>query len=254
MANVRVPVTAFLLAIIAIAATIYLFFNLIAESSRSPTFGFTLAYVCFLQILFFGFIGNIRHRSRSGAQHLGATYSVLGLITAFYIVFGLVTIFAYNFVLCKIFSSTIYYSIILVGSIIAIVVYGFIGKLDTYQKISSERETNAKHYLKTFSQELELLDRRYVRALNSKFPLETPDLNISLIKELANKVKFSNPMIVDNFNFIKHFQTVVSNLKELIVRLESSELPRSDEIIKEVNSFVSNSVDELHSWNQIHLK
>lgn len=245
------PLTMALLAVIAVAATTHLFLALTQAGERSETFGFTTAYVCFLEILFFVFIGSIKSRRKNKDAPLGATYPVLAVVTAGYILFGLLTVLGHSLILHVLWPASYYYLTIFAGSALAVILIGVIARFDHSQKSIKDADKKNKNTLTVFVEELELLNKQYRRLLNANAVSREKDTETTLIQKLADKARFSNPLVAGAPDFETECQATIARLRNLLEQLKGSSFAASLQLMFELENYVAVSIDELEKKNRL---
>jgi hypothetical protein len=251
MKNAKAPITMSLLTVIAVAATAYLFFSLTEATRRSDTFGFTVAYICFLEILLFSFIGNAKSHNKVNTALLGATYPVLAIITSGYILFGLLAVLSHHLILHDLWPSEYYYLTIFTGSVLGVVSIGLVSRFDHSQKIIKYKDMNNKNTLAVFAEELELLNKQYRRLLNTNAISRERDSENTLIQKLADKARFCNPMVAGAPDFETECQATIVRLKNILEGLKGSSFATSLQLMFELEDYVSVSINELEKKNRL---
>lgn len=126
------PITLGLL-VISWGITVWLFHYLTNPVTRSGTFGFTLAYVCFLELLFFGYFAAL-FIPRFRKSTVWAIYPTIGIIVASYLVVSLGTVIVYNLLSVVIASPKGYFAALAVESVLFVMVLGVVVVLNAHKK------------------------------------------------------------------------------------------------------------------------
>lgn len=244
MKKINFPIILTVLFSITAVVTIFLFYYLSEEKTRSSLFVFNLVYICFLELLFFGYISLINYSK----VHTNAIYAAGGSLIISYIIIAIVIVITYNLFLNPFLSKKIYFSAIVIGTTLTIIVYGFLIKLDTQHKTNEEINKSKRLTLQLFIQNFELLQDKFERALRSKNIIEKNQSGFSnSMEKLTTKLKYLPPSAIVNKNFLSTIQNYEQDLKVLINKLEISE----SEAVKEVKERIDNTVSVLVSEIEI---
>ena len=178
------------LTVASVIVTAFLFFYWTNEESRDSLFKFNLGYSIFLEVLFFWFIYFSKISSR---KILGATYSVLGTILFFYLLFGISVLIGFDIVLVNIISIKWYYSTIIIGSLVTVIISGFSLKVNNNLVKSTERDSNITKIRDSYIQSLTYLQNIYANILKENKINEMLESGYSsIIQKLTNKLSFTN--------------------------------------------------------------
>lgn len=119
-----------ILLLITLIVTIWLFYYLTEPQKRSETFGFTLAFVCFLEVISFGYfiiltIPTFKKKIVSGL------YPAIGTIIGFYVTVSLIIIFLFNIIVN---SPETYFIFVIVESLIFLLLFGILVIINAQKK------------------------------------------------------------------------------------------------------------------------
>ena len=235
------------LVLLTLIITIFLFLYLSSQDNRSSSFTFTLIYVCILEILFYGFLFGIS-ATKENKKLLGASYSVIGTLLLFYLIYGLACVLFYNLLLSDFVSTRIYYSSIIIGSTLFIIILGFVLKLDTNQSESQKQDNFNKKNIRSITEGFELLERKYNRLLKNK---SLPDISESTftsnLQKLTTKIKFLPPNAITDSELTQSLGNIKERLEKLINDFEKSDGNSSISIKNQIDSLINNSIDKIIS-------
>ena len=133
MKKINFPIISTVLFIITAVVTIFLFYYLSEEKTRSSLFIFNLAYICFLELLFW--LHRINQIFKSSYE---CNIAVGGSLIISYIVIATVIVISYNLFLNQFLANKFYISTIIIGTTLTVILYGFLIKLDTHHTTNEE--------------------------------------------------------------------------------------------------------------------
>jgi len=234
MKKLNFPIISTVLFIIAAVVTIFLFYYLSEEKTRSSLFVFNLAYICFLELLFFGYIALIKYSK----VHTNAIYAAGGSLIISYIVIATVIVISYNLFLNQFLANKFYISIIVIGTTLTIILYGFLIKLDTHHTTNEEINKSKRLTLQSIIQNFELLQGKFEREKNQSGFANS-------MEKLTSKLKYLPPSATENNKFLSTIQNYEQDLKQLINKLETSESESAKEVKENIDNAVSAVVSEI---------
>lgn len=233
------------LCLLTVGITIFLFLYLSLQENRSSSFTFTLIYVSILEIIFYSFLFGISVIKDKNTL-LGASYSVLGTTIFFYLLYGLACVLAYNLILSDVVSTKIYYTSIIIGSTLFIIVLGLVIILDSNQSETKRQNNINKIDIRSISEYFELLERKYYRLLKNKNLPDISDSNFtSNLQKLTTKIKYLPPNSLTDTEFSQSLIYTKEKLTMLINEFEKSEINSSQNIKNQIDSLVNNSINEV---------
>ena len=242
MKKVNFPIISTVLFSISAVVTIFLFYYLSEEKTRSSLFVFNLVYICFLELLFFCYIALINYSK----VHTNAIYAAGGSLIISYIIIAIVIVITYNLFLNQFLSKKLYFSAIIIGTTLTIIVYGFLIKLDTHHKTNEEIDKSKRLTLQSIIQNFELLQGKFERTLRSKNIKEINQSGFAnSMEKLTTKLKYLPPSASGNNNFLSTIQYYEQDLKELINKLETSESETAKEVKENIDNTISVVVSEI---------
>lgn len=242
MKKVNFPIISTVLFSISAVVTIFLFYYLSEEKTRSSLFVFNLVYICFLELLFFCYIALINYSK----VHTNAIYAAGGSLIISYIIIAIVIVITYNLFLNQFLSKKLYFSTIIIGTTLTIIVYGFLIKLDTHHKTNEEIDKSKRLTLQSIIQNFELLQGKFERTLRSKNIIEINQSGFAnSMEKLTTKIKYLPPSASGNNNFLSTIQYYEQDLKELINKLETSESETAKEVKENIDNTISVVVSEI---------
>ena len=242
MKKVNFPIISTVLFSISAVVTIFLFYYLSEEKTRSSLFVFNLVYICFLELLFFCYIALINYSK----VHTNAIYAAGGSLIISYIIIAIVIVITYNLFLNQFLSKKLYFSTIIIGTTLTIIVYGFLIKLDTHHKTNEEIDKSKRLTLQSIIQNFELLQGKFERTLRSKNIIEINQSGFAnSMEKLTTKLKYLPPSASGNNNFLSTIQYYEQDLKELINKLETSESETAKEVKENIDNTISVVVSEI---------
>ena len=238
------PNISLVLAVISIITTVFLFYYWTNEENRTSLFNFNLAYTIFLEILFFGFIFFSKLNSN---KILGATYSILGTILSLYLFFGVTVLLSFNIILLDIISIKWYFTSIIAGTLLTIIIYGFSLKLNNNLIRSTHSEANITKSRDSFVQSLNYLQSIYANILvENRINEKLESGYSSIIQKLTNKVSFINPKIIEDTNHNMRLSDSIGNLDHLIKEMRNSGNDKIS-IQKQITELVDDTIFYLNS-------
>lgn len=242
MKKLNFPIISTVLFIIAAVVTIFLFYYLSEEKTRSSLFVFNLAYICFLELLFFGYIALIKYSK----VHTNAIYAAGGSLIISYIVIATVIVISYNLFLNQFLANKFYISTIVIGTTLTIILYGFLIKLDTHHTTNEEINKSKRLTLQSIIQNFELLQGKFEREIKSKNIIEKNQSGFAnSMEKLTSKLKYLPPSATENNKFLSTIQNYEQDLKQLINKLETSESESAKEVKEDIDNAVSAVVSEI---------
>lgn len=224
--------------------TVFLFYYWTNEDKRNALFNFNLGYTIFLEILFFGFI----YFTKLNSKHIhGATYSVLGTILFFYLFFGFSVLLGFNIFLASIISIKWYYTIIIIGSLITIIITGFSLKLNNNimrSTINDEKTTKTRD---SYIQNLNYLQSTYAHILKKdKINEKLESGYSSTIQKLTNKLNFINPKIIEDQDCNLKMSDSIRTLEDLIKEMKNADSDKVS-IQNQITELVEDTIFYLNS-------
>jgi len=241
--KLKFNITIFLF-LLSLIVTVFLFYYWSEAENRTSLFAFNLGYTLFLELVLYGYIYITRFNSK---KIIGATYSILGTILFFYFLFGAISILSYNLLIIHLLSVKWYYTLIILGSLIAIIATGFTIKLNNNQVSQDERIDKTSNSLSNMLQELKYLDSSYISALSSKGIKETFESDYdSVIEKLINKINFINPKDFENDFTSSRISSQINTIGQHIAELKK---PDSDgqSIHKNIVDCVDDTINFINS-------
>lgn len=128
--------------VVTLIVTVWLFHYLSNPQARSETFGFTLAFVCFLEFLSFGYFAALSIPSFRKSV-VWALYPAIGIIVGSYVVVSVATVIGHSFFSTIVSSPKPYFTAVVIESVVFLIVSGSVIVLNVYKKaedISMEKE------------------------------------------------------------------------------------------------------------------
>lgn len=245
------PIISLLLFVITAFVTVFLFYYLTEEKSRTSIFVFNLLYVCFLEFLFFGYIALLKFSK----IHSGAIYSVAGTVGIFYIISAVLLVLIYNIFLSRFVHVKFYISSIIILTTLTIITYGFLVKLDIHHKESTESERTKIVSLQTLLTSFEILQGRFERILKAKGLIEKNQSGFTnSIEKLTAKIKFIPLSAAENHNFLTLIKNYEQDLKSLINQLEMAETGTENDFKHKIEDIVSDAILTIETSKKTFLK
>jgi len=232
------------LTLVSVFATVFLFYYLINKESQNSLFLFNLGYTIFLEILFFGFI----YFAKLGDNNiLGATYSVLGSILIIYLLFGITILLGFNIIYENVIAVKWYYSSIIIGTLLTIILSGFSLKLNNNLVESNKREKKITLSRDSYVQNLTYLQSTYATILmENKIDEKLESGYSSVIQKLTNKLSFIDQKIIENSDCTIRLSDSIGTLENLIKEMKNSELDKTS-IQKQITELVNDTIFYLNS-------
>ena len=229
------------LLIITWVVTIWLFHYLTDPQTRSETFGFTLAFICFLEFLCFGyfavlFIPNFR----KGV--VWALYPVFGVIVGLYVALSLLIVIGYNLFSLFISSPKAYFTVLTVESLIFFIVLGLIVILNKYKKVEDIRIEEEKRGLANLFVEVQGLHQNFLNCKESLDIQTYREIEIDL-RKLKERFQFCTPFGRSNSKEVveieKEIQSRIASLGNLVVKIPSAKKEELEKMIKALKHLIA---------------
>jgi hypothetical protein len=245
------PLVSTVLFFITAIVTVFLFYYLSEEKSRTSLFVFNLIYVCFLELLFFGYITLVRYSK----IHSTAIYAAGGSLIISYIVIAAIIVISYNLFLNQFLSTKFYISAIIIGTTLTIIIYGFLIKLNTHHTTTTEIDKSKRISLQLIVQNFELLQGKFERVVKSKNLVDKNQSGFSnSLERLTTKIKFLPPSATENINFLSTIQNYEQELKQMINQLETTEDGTEKDLKNKIENIVSDAIINIESSKKSFLK
>lgn len=245
------PIVSTVLFIITAIVTVFLFYYLSEEKTRSSLFIFNLIYVCFLEFLFFGYIALVRYSK----VHSTAIYAAGGTLIISYIVIAAIIVISYNLFLNQFLSNKFYISAIVIGSTLTVIIYGFLLKLDTHHRVNTEVDKSKRLSLQSIVQNFELLQGKFERAVKSKNLIEKNQSGYTnSMEKLTSKLKYLSPSATENNKFLSIIQNYEQDLTQLINQFETTEIETAKEKKDNIDKIIAAAVSEIEILKKSFLK
>ena len=237
--------------LITLGVTIWLFFYLTTSESRSETFGLTVGFICFLEILSFGFFALLFIPSIR--KHIvWAIYPTIRLILTVYIIMSVIIVVVFNIIS----SPTAYYIALVINTLVFLLIASPIIFLNVYKKtedinIRKENKGLIDHYVSVqevyqgFQNSKEMLDIHTYR-----------DIDIDL-RKLKERFQYCTPFGRSNMraaNIEKDIQSRLSILNELIVKLSTASENEKKCLLEDIKLNTVTALQEMERREKLLIK
>lgn len=245
------PIVSTVLFLITAIVTIFLFFYLSEEKTRSSLFVFNLIYICFLEFLFFGYIALVRYSK----IHSTAIYAAGGTLIIKYIIIAAIIVVTYNLFLINLLSDKFYISAIVIGTTATIIIYGFLIKLNTHHTANIEIDKSKRLSMQSIVQNFELLQGKYERVVKIKDLIEKNQSGYTnSMEKLTSKLKYLPPSATENGKFLSIIQNYEQDLTQLINQFETTEIETAKETKDNIDRIIASAVSEIEILKKSFLK
>ncbi len=177
-----------ILLLITVIVTIWLFYYLTEPQKRSETFGFTLAFVCFLEVISFGYFITLTIPSFK-EKIVAGLYPSIGIIIGFYVAVSLIIIFLFNIIVN---SPETYFIFVIVESLIFLLLFGVLVVINAQKKSEDITIHEERKSLIDLSVSVQKIHQNFLNNKNS-IDLETYHEIEPLIRKLKERFQFCTP-------------------------------------------------------------
>ncbi len=245
MKTSKFPVLTALMAVAVIAVTVFLFYFLNTDPEKTTLFYFNLAYVCFLELVFFFYIGLMQARSGiTGSSSVA--YASVGSILIYYLVFGGLITLLYNLFFTQTFSVNVFISILIIITLITIVLTGFITQTGSHHSQSKAVETINSEKVNALKTDFELAEKKFRRILKEKKVLMHTESNFgSEMEKISGVVKFLPHNALEQEVNYNRLSGLLVRLNNFIDHFASSTETNPEVLKKSIFTFVQDTLDQL---------
>lgn len=218
-----------ILLLITWGVTIWLFHYLTDPQKRSETFHFTLVFICFLELLFFGFFAGLFIPLFKKGM-VWALYPSIGAVVGWYIIFSLGIVICYNLISFWITFPKIYFTVLTIESLIFLLILGSIIILNIYKKSEDTEIEKERSELRNISSKVQEIHQNF---LNCKdfFPVED-------FREVEKDIR----ILKERFQFCTPFGRAISGVGEI-----------EEKILSQIAS-LGNLILSIHSSKEEEIK
>jgi len=245
MAKSKFPFITTVLAFIVIAVTVFLFYFLNADPEKSTLFYFNLGYVCFLELLFFIYLGFIR--LKAGKPGFTAVfYPVVGTVLLYYIILGALITLGYNLFLTERISVNVFISVLIIATVIVIVITGFVAKADIHHRETTATEAINSEKISELKTAFELAEKKFRRIIKEKGIATSTESNFgSEMEKISGMVRFLPHNALEQESNFNKLSGLLEKVNNFINSFAASAEANPEEVKKSVISFVQDTLDHL---------
>lgn len=223
------------LLIITWVVTIWLFHYLTNPQTRPETFGFTLAFICFLEFLSFGyFAGLFIPNFREGVVQ--ALYPVIGMIVGLYVALSMAIIIAYNLFSIFVSSPKAYFTTLTVESLVFLIILGSIIVLNAYRKKEDTGMEKEGEELIDISLKVQEIYQNFLNCKEFFAIQDFRDVETS-VRKLKEKFQFCTPFGRSNSGVAdleEKIQNQIVSLGKLVSTIHSSKEEELGELLENI--------------------
>lgn len=245
MSKSTFPLITTILAVIVLSVTAFLFFFLSTDPEKSTLFWVNLGYALFLELLFFVYIGFIR--LRAGKPGLTAVfYPAAGNILVSYLIIGVAIMLAYNLWLCEKIPFNYYVAALIVITVIAIVLMGFILKADRHHQEVTAAETVNSLNVTGLKAGFETAGKQLKNTIAAKgLPAAESAAVADEIEKIVRAVRFLPHNTLEKAEHYQQLSGLLESVNRFAGQVETTTADQPGELSKSVSTFVRNSLDQL---------
>lgn len=177
-----------ILLLITLIVTIWLFYYLTEPQKRSETFGFTLAFVCFLEVISFGYFITLTIPSFK-EKIVAGLYPSIGIIIGFYVAVSLIIIFLFNIIVN---SPETYFIFVIVESLIFLLLFGVLVVINAQKKSEDITIHEERKGLIDLSVSVQKIHQNFLNSKNS-MDLEIYREIEPMMRKLKERFQFCTP-------------------------------------------------------------
>lgn len=177
-----------LLLFITLIVTVWLFYYLTEPQKRSETFGFTLTFVCFLEVISFGYFIALTVPSFK-EKIVAGLYPSIGIIIGLYVAVSFTIIFLFNLIIN---SPEAYFISVIVESLIFLIPLGALVAINAKKKSEDITIHEERKNLLDLSVSVQKIYQNFLNSKNS-IDLENYREIEPLIRKLKERLQFSTP-------------------------------------------------------------
>ena len=230
------------LPIIVAIATIGLFI-LFKKDDADSLFYLNLFYTLVLEAVFFLYLNFLHTNTRIFSS---AFYSIFGVTAIIYIITGALWMLVYSFALTSVFSLKVYIAVIIIITLIWIIVAVLIARTDADYKETVDELKNRQYTLQYYIQKMNILTSRYEKVCAEKgIVYKTDSNNRTVLSNLSNKIGFIMPNVLNNDTTTAQLNAMLEKCGSLIDETDSSVETDKDVMVKKMENFVSNAINEI---------
>jgi len=243
------------LLIITWVVTIWLFHYLTDPKTRSELFGFNLAFICFLELLSFGYFAFLFiPKFRKGV--VWALYPVIGITVGLYVALSVVIVIGYNFFSIFVSSPKAYFTTLVVESLFFLIILGSIIVLNAYKKVEDigiEKEWKGLVNISVKVQEI------YQQFLNCKEFLAIQDFRDveKDIRKLKEKFQFCTPFGRSNSEVVdleEQIQNQITSLGKLILTIPSTKKEELGKLLENIKHLTATTLQAMERREKLLIK
>lgn len=234
------------LAIASCLVTITLFIALTDAATRPPTFVFTIFWVCFLEVLFFVYIGRIQFPGFSNIW-IPALYPTFGVLILGFSITSLFTVFA----IAR--NTKIYYSLIAVETLLFIIIFGLLLIFNRYKLEIEDKEQLQKRRQVVLSVDADYVYSQFI-AYRNQLPRDTFRLTEENLIRLKDKFKYTSSF--RRFPELTNSEAQIAQaFEQLSKQVEGLDTRgQKDSELAEINKSIRKILDLLESHDRLSIR
>ncbi|MEM3112757.1 MAG: hypothetical protein QXY90_06935 [Candidatus Anstonellales archaeon] len=218
--------------------TIWLFHYLTNSQTRSETFGFTLTFVCFLELMAFGYFAFL-FLPALRKTGVWAIYPVMGIIIGLYVLVSLVIVTGYNLLSIFVLSPKTYFTALTIESLIFLIILGSIIILNAYKKVEDIHIEKEKRELANLSVNIQEAYQKFL-GCRGFLDIQTYREVEANLRKLKERFSFCTPFGRSDAEvkmIEEQIQTQIASLAQLVGAIPSASKEKLDSVIKDINHF-----------------
>jgi hypothetical protein len=250
MTKSKIPILTATLAVIVIAVTVFLFYFLNTNPEKTTLFFFNLGYVCFLELVLFFYIGLMQFRSGiTGGSSVA--YASIGTVLIYYLILGGLITLLYNLFFTQSISVNIFISVIIIGTVITIVLAGFLAQTGIHHQESITAEAINSEKVTALKTEFELSEKKFRRLIKEKGITGQTESNFgSELEKVSGIIRFLPHNALEQESNFNRLSDILKSINTFVDNFVSSTETNPEELKKSINSFVQNTLDQLEVFKR----
>lgn len=143
-------------------------------------------------------------------------------------------------------GRNLYFSVFIAITAIWIIVMAVLWHTDVAYTESVHELNRVSSLIVDFSEQCELLNKKYQRVCAEKgILLESRSNRRNVLDKLVDKLRFLTPNVLHNQMVQVRLMELLCDCKDIIVETEEAENEDMDRLVRKMNSFVADAVDEI---------
>jgi hypothetical protein len=227
---------------ITLVVTVFLFFFIVGDKNWSDLFYINLVDTCFIEMIFFGYLGVSKLNWKSGT---GAIKSILGGYSSIYIVSNLIVMLTYSLVINRWVPLVIYVSSLIIITLIWVIIGYITIDADAAYGDQINELRKEQHDIRYFIDKMSSFEQICLSIYNEKgFVFRTESSNATTITPLVKKFQHLTPNVIRDFDADVRLQQILDSCGNLLEELRIQE--SIDPVFNsKMQKFTSESIAEI---------